>query len=315
MNVRQFFNPILGLVTVITLSMITFTSCAKPSFDEDKNTNTEKEYIVKSQIFINDPWTGETRAIGSTDPLFMCYLFGDDGIAIYNRGNVISDNMNVTFHDISKPGSYSIYCITGWFINEYLHTTDDNGENTGEVTLQSVLSMHSPKDICLGLNTFNVNNGQLSYDINIKVEHIMAKAAFKITNVPAEIDEISVTLPNQANQFKFDGTIIGNTQEQTLTLTKNEASNEDGSFDWFVDETIVYPYATKDANMPIHVNMISENATYTFKTTSSKSCSKGKRVSYKADWVSMKFSNNTHVEITPWTETVEESEFELGNAQ
>ena len=49
--------------------------------------------------------------------------------------------------------------------------------------------------------------------------------------------------------------------------------------------------------------------------TSSKSCSKGKRVSYKADWVSMKFSNNTHVEITPWTETVEESEFELGNAQ
>ena len=29
----------------------------------------------------------------------------------------------------------------------------------------------------------------------------------------------------------------------------------------------------------------------------------------------MKFSNNTHVEITPWTETVEESEFELGKAQ
>ena len=49
--------------------------------------------------------------------------------------------------------------------------------------------------------------------------------------------------------------------------------------------------------------------------TSSKSCSKGKRVSYKADWVSMKLSNNTHVEITPWTETVEESEFELGKAQ
>ena len=55
MNVRQFFNPILGLVTVITLSMITFTSCTKPSFDEDENTNTEKEYIIKSQIFINDP--------------------------------------------------------------------------------------------------------------------------------------------------------------------------------------------------------------------------------------------------------------------
>ena len=143
----------------------------------------------------------------------------------------------------------------------------------------------------------------------------MAKAAFKITNVPAEIDEISVTLPNQANQFKFDGTIIGNTQEQTLTLTKNEASNEDGSFDWFVDETIVYPFASENTNMPIHVNVKSSDIAYTFKTTSSKSCSKGKRISYKSDWETMKFSNNVHIEISPWTETVEESEFELGNAQ
>lgn len=298
---------IIQLMLPMVLVPFMCVSCAEESLEV--KTDIENQFVIKPRVFINDPWTASTRAIGETDPIFMCYLFGSDVNAIYNKGDAISDNMHTTFEEVETTGNYSIYCVTGWYKGEYPRTTEQ------EVPLGTELSMFAPKDICLGSKKdIYVNASQFVYDVTITVNHIMAKAAFKILNVPTDITDIKVTLPQQADRFKFDGTILGNSQEQTLQLSKNSKPNEDDTYNWSVSETIVYPFASVTDNMPIHIEVTNANGTVIFKTESAVRCNTGKRVSYTTDWSTMKYSQNTSVTINPWTETVEESDLEMGGA-
>lgn len=302
---------------LFVVALVTFcTSCTKPAFEIEPGMNDEKRFVIKPQVYISDPWTASTRAIGETDPIFMCYLFDSNGIAIYNRGGALGDKMTTFFEEVDKPGNYSIYCVTGWFTGEYPQTTKDTELYQRPITLDTELYMCSAKDICLGNKQYiYVNSSQMMYDVIVQVDHIMAKVAFLIKNVPLDVTNITVTLPKQANKFKFDGTIFGNTQSQTLTLIKESEQNEDGTYNWSVEETIVYPYAKETGNMPIHLTVANSTGGYSFKTETSICCTKGKRIAYKTDWGTMKYSQNTQVNINPWTNEVIDGEFELGGAE
>lgn len=290
------------------------TSCTKPSFEIEPGTNDEKRFVIKPKVYISDPWTASTKAIGATDPIFMCYLF-DRNNAIYNRGNALGDNMTTTFEEVDKTGDYSIYCVTGWFIGEYPQTTKDTELYQGPITLDTELYMCSAKDICLGKQDISVSASQMIYNVVVNVDHIMAKAAFLIENVPSDVTNIIVTLPKQANKFKFDGTILGNTQSQTLTLIKESEQNEDGTYNWSVEETIVYPYAKETGNMPIHLTVANSTGEHTFKTETSACCSKGKRVAFKTGWNTIIYYQNAQVNINPWTDEVIDAEFDLGGVE
>ena len=291
-------------------------SCTNHFSGIEPESNNDKRFVIKPQVYISDPWTASTRAIGATDPIFMCYLFDSKGIAIYNRGDALSDNMTTTFEEVEEPGIYSIYCVTGWFIGEYPQTTKDTELYQRPITLDTELYMCSAKDICLGnKQNIYVNSSQLVYNVVINVDHIMAQVAFLIRNVPSEVTNITVTLPKQANKFKFDGTILGNTQSQTLTLIKESEQNEDGTYNWRIKETIVFPFAQEGGKMPIYLTVANSTGGYTFKTETSDCCTKGKRVAYKTDWGTMKYSQNTQVNINPWTNEVIDGEFELGGAE
>lgn len=187
-------------------------SCTNHFSRIEPESNNDKRFVIKPQVYISDPWTASTKAIGATDPIFMCYLFDSNGNAIYNRGNALGDNMTTTFEEADKTGNYSIYCVTGWFIDEYPQTTKDTELYQGPITLDTELYMCSAKDICLGKQDISVDASQMTYNVVVNVDHIMAKAAFLIENVPSDVTNIIVTLPKQANKFKFDGTISGNTQ-------------------------------------------------------------------------------------------------------
>ena len=195
-------------------------SCTNHFSGIEPDSNNDIRFVIKPQVYISDPWTVSTKAIGATDPIFMCYLFDSNGNAIYNRGNALGDNMTTTFEEADKTGNYSIYCVTGWFIDEYPQTTKDTELYQGPITLDTELYMCSAKDICLGKQDISVDASQMTYNVVVNVDHIMAKAAFLIENVPLDVTDITVTLPKQANKFKFDGTILGNTQSQTLALVK-----------------------------------------------------------------------------------------------
>ncbi|MEE0690210.1 MAG: hypothetical protein UCJ13_05180, partial [Bacteroidaceae bacterium] len=125
-------------------------SCTNHFSAIEPESNNDKRFVIKPQVYISDPWTASTRAIGATDPIFMCYLFDSNGNAIYNRGNAHGDNMTTTFEEVDKTGDYSIYCVTGWFIGEYPQTTKDTELYQGPITLDTELYMCSAKDICLG---------------------------------------------------------------------------------------------------------------------------------------------------------------------
>lgn len=290
-------------------------SCTNHFSGIEPESNNDKRFVIKPQVYISDPWTASTRAIGATDPIFMCYLFDSDGNAIYNKGDALGDNMTTFFEEVDKPGNYSIYCVTGWFIGEYPQTTKDTELYQRPITLDTELYMCSAKDICLGKQDIYVNTSQMIYNVVVNVDHIMAKVAFLIENVPLDVTDITVTLPKQANKFKFDGTILGNTQSQTLTLLKEPEQNEDGTYNWRIKETIVYPFAQESGKMPIHLTVANSTGGYTFKTEASDCCTKGKRIAYKTDWGTMKYSQNTQVSINPWTNEVIDGEFELGGAE
>ena len=301
---------------LFVVALVTFcTSCTKPTFEIEPGMNDEKRFVIKPQVYISDPWTASTRAIGETDPIFMCYLFDSNGIAIYNRGGALGDKMTTFFEEVDKPGNYSIYCVTGWFIGEYPQTTKDTELYQGPITLDTELYMCSAKDICLGKQDIYVNTSQMIYNVVVNVDHIMAKVAFLIENVPLDVTDITVTLPKQANKFKFDGTILGNTQSQTLTLIKESEQNEDGTYNWRIKETIVFPFAQEGGKMPIYLTVANSTGGYTFKTEASDCCTKGKRIAYETDWGTMKYSQNTQVNINPWTNEVIDGEFELGGAE
>lgn len=301
---------------LFAVTLVAFcTSCTKPSFEIEPGTNDEKRFVIKPQVYISDPWTASTRAIGATDPIFMCYLFDSNGNAIYNRGNALGDNMTTTFEEVDKTGDYSIYCVTGWFIGEYPQTTKDTELYQGPITLDTELYMCSAKDICLGKQDISVSASQMIYNVVVNVDHIMAKAAFLIENVPSDVTDITVTLPKQANKFKFDGTILGNTQSQTLTLIKESEQNEDGTYNWSVEETIVYPYANETGTMPIHLTVANSTGEHTFKTETSACCSKGKRVAFKTGWNTIIYYQNAQVNINPWTDVVIDAEFDLGGVE
>lgn len=290
-------------------------SCTNHFSGIEPESNNDKRFVIKPQVYISDPWTVSTKAIGATDPIFMCYLFDSNGNAIYNRGNALGDNMTTTFEEADKTGNYSIYCVTGWFIDEYPQTTKDTELYQGPITLDTELYMCSAKDICLGKQDISVDASQMTYNVVVNVDHIMAKAAFLIENVPLDVTDITVTLPKQANKFKFDGTILGNTQSQTLTLVKGSEQNENGTYNWSVEETIVYPFAQEGGKMPIYLTVANSTGGYTFKTEASDCCTKGKRIAYETDWGTMKYSQNTQVNINPWTNEVIDGEFELGGAE
>ena len=300
---------------LFAVTLVAFcTSCTKPSFEIEPGTNDEKRFVIKPQVYISDPWTASTRAIGATDPIFMCYLFYRNN-AIYNRGNALGDNMTTTFEEVDKTGNYSIYCVTGWFIGEYPQTTKDTELYQGPITLETELYMCSAKDICLGKQDISVSANQMIYNVVVNVDHIMAKAAFLIENVPSDVTDITVTLPKQANKFKFDGTILGNTQSQTLTLVKGSEQNENGTYNWSVEETIVYPYANETGTMPIHLTVANSTGEHTFKTETSACCSKGKRVAFKTGWNTIIYYQNAQVNINPWTDEVIDAEFDLGGVE
>ncbi len=290
-------------------------SCTNHFSGIEPESNNDKRFVIKPQVYISDPWTASTKAIGATDPIFMCYLFDSNGNAIYNRGNALGDNMTTTFEEADKTGNYSIYCVTGWFIGEYPQTTKDTELYQRPITLDTELYMCSAKDICLGKQDISVDASQMTYNVVVNVDHIMAKAAFLIENVPSDVTNIIVTLPKQANKFKFDGTILGNTQSQTLALIKDSEQNEDGTYNWSVEETIVYPYAKETGTMPIHLTVANSTGEHTFKTETSACCSKGKRVAFKTGWNTIIYYQNAQVNINPWTNEVINANFDLGGAE
>jgi hypothetical protein len=292
-------------IAALFLACVIFSSCKKddPITTTEPDTPVVENRIIKATVVFDNVWTEEepTKDGEQNSSIFMCYLFDPNGNFLRRRGDHMSDDMTVQFEDATTAGAHSIYAVTGWQSVPTITSIDLN-------TTQ--LPLYPNRDITLGCTTFTIVAGTMDYDVQVVTNHIMAKLALTIRYVPSNINSITVTLPNQGNTFKFDGTIEGNTQTQTFTLTKGTTPNENGSYDWTLAETIVLPCAAGTTSMPITVVAESSfNTTRTIQTTSSICCLSTTRTSLSATWDA--FFNSTTVTINPWTGTIQTGEFEI----
>ena len=241
------YNSIFRIALLI-LGCIAISSCKKddPITTTEPDTPVVENRIIKATVVLDNVWTEEepTKDGEQNSSIFMCYLFDPNGNFLRRRGDHMSDDMTVQFEDATTAGAHSIYAVTGWQSVPTITSIDLN-------TTQ--LPLYPNRDITLGCTTFTIVAGTMDYDVQVVTNHIMAKLALTIRYVPSNINSITVTLPNQGNTFKFDGTIEGNTQTQTFTLTKGTTPNENGSYDWTLAETIVLPCAAGTTSMPITI--------------------------------------------------------------
>ena len=295
----------------IALSAVIFgifglSSCTK---NENSQEQTTGECVIDAYIQQKDIWSEDTAAKDETDnrPAFMCYLFNPDNVCIHNNGGYISDGLQTTVTRSTTTGQHTMYSIVGLYIEEFPRTS------TG-ASLNSLIKITSPKDISLGKQEFNVTASSLNYTVNISVDHIMSKLSLLVRNVPIDITSIKITLTNQGNYFKFDGTILGDTTMQELELSKATTANSDGTYNWSIQDVIVYPTATASTTMPLQIIAINSNGkSYTFNTSTS-SCCYSEEIKYlKTTWDDIISSVTGNITITPWTTEVDEDEFDMGD--
>lgn len=295
----------------IALSAVIFgifglSSCTK---NENSQEQTMGECVIDAYIQQKDIWSEDPAAKDETDnrPAFMCYLFNPDNVCIHNNGGYISDGLQTTVTRSTTTGRHTMYSIVGLYIEEFPRTS------TG-ASLNSLIKITSPKDISLGKQEFNVTASSLNYTVNISVDHIMSKLSLLVRNVPIDITSIKITLTNQGNYFKFDGTILGDTTMQELELSKATTANSDGTYNWSIQDVIVYPTATAATTMPLQIIAINSNGkSYTFNTSTS-SCCYSEEIKYlKTTWDDIISSVTGNITINPWTTEVDEDEFDMGD--
>ena len=301
MNKYYFFRFTLLVFGCVAL----FSSCKKedPTTITEPDTPVLENRIIKASVVLDNVWTEEepTKDGEQNPSIFMCYLFDPNNQFLRRRGGNMSDSMVVQFEDATTVGVHSMYAITGWQTVPNISSIDLNNTQ---------LPLVPNRDITLGCTTFTIVASTMDYNVHITTEHIIAKLALTIRSVPSHITSITVTLPNQGNTFKFNGTIEGNTQAQTFTLTKGTTPNDNGSFDWTLAETIVLPCATGTTTMPIIIVAESSlDSERTIQTTSNVCCMSNTSTSLSATWDA--FFNRTTVTVNPWTGTIQTGEFDI----
>lgn len=299
-----------ALIIAVLFSVLGLFSCTKT--ENENPMQDEKpvgECVIETHIQQKDIWSdnAETKDEVDNRAAFMCYLFNPDNVCIHNNGGYVANGLQTTVTRSTTIGRHTMYSIVGMYIEEFPRTS------TG-ASLNSLIKITSPKDISLGKQEFNVTASSLNYTVNISVDHIMSKLSLLVRNVPIDITSIKVTLTNQGNYFKFDGTILGDTTMQELELSKATTANSDGTYNWSIQDVIVYPTATAATTMPLQIIALnSSGKSYTFNTSTSSCCHSAEVRYLKTSWDDIISSVTGNITITPWSTEVDEDEFDMGD--
>ena len=301
---------ILYKIVFLFLGCLVLFSCKKeePVTITKPDTPQLKDRVIETKVVLNNVWTEYTSSKkDASDPIFMCYLFDPNGSFLQHEGGYMnaSSDMKVIFDKATGAGVHSIYGVTGWLtVDEYPRSS------TTQINLNTPLPLVPDRNISLGCTTFTIVDSTMNYSVQVTTDYIMAILDLDIKYVPSYIESITVQLPNQGNTFKFDGTINGSTQAETLQLTKSTTPNENGSYDWSIDGAIVLPSATGTQTMPIDVIYTKESGiTDTISTSTTICCASGTHKSLWAEWDA--FYAATTVVVNPWTTEIETGEFDL----
>lgn len=299
-------NSIFG-IALLVLGCALFSSCKKDetplTTNNDNNDNdVTKKYSITANVVLANVWEEYTSQRKNNNPVFMCYLFSQGDTCLQNRGNFVSNTMQTTFENATTTGSHTIYSVVGWSSDEYPRCS------LTTITRSTLLPIPDERVVYLGKQDFTIVDSTISYMVPVSVNPIMSKLRLLIQSVPTYIDSILIVLPNQANNFLFDGTTVGNSKKHEFALTKDNP-NSNGGFDWKLNDTIVFPSATVAESMPIMVISVVDEVRDTINTISNICCRSNSTTSLRTRWEV--FYTTANITINPWSDTVYEGEFEL----
>ncbi len=167
-------------------------------------------------------------------------------------------------------------------------------------------------DVSFGQQPLTILASQTNYDINVPVNHILAQLSLTISSVPEDITSIAVTLTNVSKTFTLDGTFAEDGTTQTLYLQSATSANADGTYDWTLPESLIYPCPTGATATVLTIVATDTNGnatTYTSSTTTV--CSSSTRTNLATTWRTLADHLSYDYTENPWTTTIQQGSFDM----
>lgn len=288
----------LPLFSIAILSFV-FASCQQ---------NEEPTVEVKATLSLsaseNNVWHNNTRADATTEDIY--YVLDANGLlqtaARAHHSEAASADKLLAF------GDYSVFCITNADPSGFPYSASLIGT---DLTTQPMV-LNTLTDISMGQQPLTILASKTNYDIKVTVNHILAKLALSIANVPADISSIKLTLGNVSKTFTLDGNFTDDGTTLDLNLQKAATANADGTYNWTLPEALIYPcYTGATATALTLVATDTNNKATTYNTSSTTICSSGTRTSLTSTWRTLADHLSYGYTETPWTETVQQGTFDM----
>lgn len=288
------------IISFLCLLLIVLFSC-----QSNEDYTSEVNATLKISSTESNVWrTIGTRAATSTNDFY--YVLDANSLC----QTAVKENHG-TPHNSEKllpTGTYNVFCITN---------VDPSGirfesSMIGADYSTQAMVINTLTDVCLGQQPLNIVPSKTIYDINVPVNHILAKLALSIAKVPADIATVALTLGNASKTFTLDGNFAEDGTTLTLDLQKATTANADDTYNWTLPETLIYPCQSGATTTVITIVATDTNGnTTTYETSASTVCSSGTRTSLTTTWRTL--ANQLHYSYTenPWTETVQQGSFDM----
>lgn len=291
-------NRILPFLAIVIISLV-LTSC-----QDNQEPESEVAATINLSSSENPVWHNNTRADAATKDIY--YVLDANGIC--QTAAKVDHATPATADKLLAFGDYSVFCITNADPSGLPYVASMIGS---DFTAQSMV-LNTLTDVSFGQQPLTILASKTNYDINVTVNHILAKLALTIANVPADIDAISVTLTNVSKTFYLDGTFAEDGTTQTLDLQTSTTPNADGTYDWSLPESLIYPCPTgaTATALTIVATDTNGNAT-TYNSSTTTVCSSGTRTNLATTWRTLSDHLSYGYTENPWTTTIQQGSFDM----
>lgn len=286
------------------LFLTLFAVLALVSCQSNEEFTTEVDVTLNLSANENSVWHNNTRADAATKDIY--YVLDANGIC--RTAAQINHTSTATNEKLLASGNYNVFCITnadpsGFRFESSMIGTDFTSQDMVLKTLT---------DVSFGKQSLSIVASKTSYDINVTVNHILAKLGVTIAKVPADISAIKLTLGNLSKTFTLDGNFTDDGTTLDLDLQKATTANADGTYDWSLPESLIYPCPTGATKTLITIEATDASGKeQTYNTSATTVCSTGTRTSLTTTWRTLTDHLSYGYTETPWTTTVQQGTFDM----
>lgn len=288
------------IISFLCLILIVLFSC-----QSNEEYISEVNATLKLSSTENNVWRAiGTRAATSTNDFY--YVLDANSICKTAVGETHGTPHNS--EKLLQTGTYTVFCITN---------VDPSGirfesSMIGADYSTQAMVINTLTDVCLGQQPLNIVPSKTIYDINVPVNHILAKLTLSIASVPADIEAIAVTLTNVSKTFYLEGTFAEDGTTQTLDLQTAVTPNADGTYNWTFPESLIYPCQSGATTTIITIVATDTNGNeHTYTSTTTTVCSSGTRTNLATTWRTLVDNLSYGYTENPWTTTIQQGSFDM----